>query len=51
MSDYYNIGRLVATFGIKGELVLRHSLGRKTAMNGLETVFIEEKRMSCCPIL
>jgi 16S rRNA processing protein RimM len=49
MSDYYNIGRLVATFGIKGELVLRHSLGKKTAMNGLETVFIEEKKDELLP--
>ena len=41
MTNYCNIGKLVATFGLKGELILRHSLGKKTALKGLETVFIE----------
>ena len=41
MTNYCNIGKLVATFGLKGELILRHSLGKKTALKGLETIFIE----------
>lgn len=41
MTNYCTIGKLAATFGVKGELVLRHSLGKKTSLKGLETVFIE----------
>jgi 16S rRNA processing protein RimM len=32
MENYRNIGRLVAVFGVQGELVLQHSLGRKTGL-------------------
>ena len=49
MSNYFNIGKLVATFGVKGELVLKHSLGKKTSMSGLEIVFIEEKKDELLP--
>jgi 16S rRNA processing protein RimM len=41
MNQYFSIGKTVATFGLQGELVLRHSLGKKTALPGLETLFIE----------
>jgi 16S rRNA processing protein RimM len=49
MSNYFNIGKLVATFGVKGELILKHSLGKKTSLNGLETIFIEEKKDELLP--
>ena len=49
MTNYFNIGKLVATFGVKGELVLKHSLGKKTSMSGLETIFIEEKKDELLP--
>lgn len=39
--QYNNIGKIVASFGLNGELVLKHALGRKTALKGLETIFIE----------
>jgi 16S rRNA processing protein RimM len=42
MSQYFKIGKLAASFGLKGELVLQHNLGNKTALNGLETIFIEQ---------
>ena len=42
MSKYFKIGKLAASFGLKGELVLKHSLGQKTALKGLETFFIEQ---------
>lgn len=41
---YLKIGKLVATFGLKGELVLKHTLGKKTSLKGLDAVFIEEKK-------
>ncbi len=41
MSNYISIGKLVATFGVKGELLLEHRLGKKTMLRGLEVLFIE----------
>ncbi|TCZ74950.1 ribosome maturation factor RimM [Flaviaesturariibacter aridisoli] len=42
MTEYFKIGRLVAAHGVKGELILRHSLGKKTALKGLQALFVEE---------
>jgi 16S rRNA processing protein RimM len=49
MSQYFKIGKLAASFGLKGELILEHSLGKKTSLKGLETIFIEEKKDSFFP--
>lgn len=49
MTNYISIGKLVATFGVGGELVLRHELGRRTALKGLEAVFIEAKKEEFLP--
>lgn len=49
MTQYFKIGKLVATFGVDGKLVLKHSLGKKSALKGLETVFIEERKDSFLP--
>jgi 16S rRNA processing protein RimM len=49
MTNYINIGKLVATFGVKGEMILRHSLGKKTALNGLSCFFIENPPGSFLP--
>lgn len=49
MENYYKIGKLAATFGVQGQLVLEHSLGKKTSLKGLETIFIEEKKDSFLP--
>ena len=35
--------------GIRGELILSHSLGKKTSLEGLTAVFIEEKKNSFIP--
>jgi 16S rRNA processing protein RimM len=42
MSHYFKIGKLAASFGLKGELVLQHSLGKKTTFKGLAAIFLEE---------
>lgn len=42
MSQYFKIGKLAASFGVKGDLVLEHSLGKKTTLKGLEAIFLEE---------
>lgn len=47
--NYRNIGRLVAVFGVQGEMVLQHSLGKKTSLKGLKTLFLEEKKDELLP--
>jgi 16S rRNA processing protein RimM len=42
MENYLTIGKIVATFGIKGELVLTHHLGDDATLDGVTAVFIEE---------
>ena len=49
MTEYFKIGKIVAVHGLKGDLLLKHELGKKTSMKGLETVFIEEKKNSFLP--
>lgn len=45
MKDYFSIGKIAATHGLSGEVVLQHALGKKTDLKGLQTIFIEEKRI------
>ncbi|MFC4262389.1 ribosome maturation factor RimM [Ferruginibacter yonginensis] len=40
--EYFKIGKLAASHGLTGELVLQHSLGKKTSLKGLEAIFIEQ---------
>lgn len=49
MDQYFKIGKLAATFGVEGQLVLEHSLGKKTSLKGLETIFIEDQKDSFLP--
>jgi len=49
MNQYFKIGKLAASFGLKGELVLQHSLGKKTSLKGLETIFTEEGKDNFMP--
>ena len=49
MTEYFKIGKFVSTFGLQGELVLKHNLGKKTSLKGLQALFIEEKKESFIP--
>ena len=49
MTEYFKIGKLVAAFGLKGELLLKHNLGKKTSLKGLQAIFIEERKSSFIP--
>jgi len=50
MSDQYrNIGKLVAVFGLQGELILQHRLGKKSTLKGLKTIFLEDKKDEMLP--
>jgi 16S rRNA processing protein RimM len=41
MINYCSIGKIVASFGVNGDVILLHHLGRKTSLKGLEAVFVE----------
>jgi len=47
--EYFKIGKLVAVHGVKGELVLKHELGKKTSLKGLQAIFTEENRKAFFP--
>jgi 16S rRNA processing protein RimM len=49
MKNYHSIGKLVASYGLKGEIVLKHSLGKKTSLKGLEVLFVEQKKDELLP--
>ena len=49
MTNYCSIGKFVATFGVSGVLVLRHHLGKKTSLKGLESFFIEKQKDELLP--
>lgn len=49
MNQYFKIGKLAASTGLKGELVLQHNLGKKTTLKGLEAIFLEDKKDSFIP--
>lgn len=49
MPEYFKIGKLAASYGLNGELVLQHSLGKKTSLKGLEAIYIEEKKDNFLP--
>ena len=47
--EYFKIGKLVAAFGVNGQLILQHELGKKTSLKDLQAIFIEEKKNSFLP--
>ena len=49
MEEYFKIGKFVAAFGVNGQLILQHELGKKTSLKGLRAIFIEEKKRSFLP--
>lgn len=49
MTEYYKTGKLVSVFGLKGEFILKHYLGKKSSLKGLEAVFLQQKKESFIP--
>jgi 16S rRNA processing protein RimM len=47
--NYYKAGKLVAVHGLKGELILKHELGKKTSLKDLKAIFIEDRKNSFLP--
>ena len=49
MAEYFKIGKFVAAFGVSGQLILLHELGKKTSLKYLKALFIEDKKNSFLP--
>ena len=49
MKNYNSIGKIVATYGFKGELVLKHHLGNSGSLKDLKTIFVEMKKDELLP--
>jgi len=49
MKQYRSIGKIVSSFGLNGELILQHHLGKKTSLKGLEVLFIEKNKDEMLP--
>lgn len=49
MPQYFKIGKFAASYGLNGELVLQHSLGKRTTLKGLEAIFVEETKDNFLP--
>ena len=49
MDEYINIGKLVATFGLQGELILLHSMAKKLMFKSGEAIFVEQVKGSYIP--
>ena len=47
--EYFKTGKLVAASGLKGELIFKHELGKKTSLKDLKAIFIEDKKDSFIP--
>jgi 16S rRNA processing protein RimM len=49
MTNYFSIGKISAVFGLEGEVILKHSLGKRTFLKGVEVLFLEERKDSFIP--
>jgi 16S rRNA processing protein RimM len=49
LHQHIKIGKLVATFGVNGQLILLHSLGKKSTLKDVEVLFIETTKNSILP--
>lgn len=47
--DYIHIGKIVATHGVGGDVIVEHVLNKKTDLKKTEAVFIEEAKGSYIP--
>ena len=48
-SRFRNIGPIVSGFGLKGELILQHHLGKKIAPARIKVIFLEQKKDELLP--
>ncbi len=49
MPEYFKIGKIAAAFRLEGEMILLHSLGKRTSLRGIDAVFIENGKDAFLP--
>lgn len=49
MSTYLPIGKIVGTHGVHGELLIEHTLGKRSTFTGVKALFIEERKDQFIP--
>lgn len=49
MGSYFKVGKLAASTGLQGAVILEHSLGKKSALEGLQVIFLEEGKDNFIP--
>jgi 16S rRNA processing protein RimM len=47
--NYRNIGKIVSAFGLKGDLIVLHHLGKKIAVSKIKIIFLEQKKDELLP--
>jgi 16S rRNA processing protein RimM len=47
--NYRNIGKIVSAFGLKGDLIVLHHLGKKIAVSKIKVIFLEQKKDELLP--
>ncbi len=47
--SYRNIGKIVSAFGLKGDLIVLHHLGKKIAVKKIKVIFLEQKKDELLP--
>ena len=47
--SYRNIGKIVSAFGLKGDLIVLHHLGKKIAVTKIKVIFLEQKKDELLP--
>src|ERR1700730_17953280 len=48
-NKYRNIGKIVSGFGLKGEMIIQHHLGKKIAVSKIKVIFLEQKKEELLP--
>ena len=49
MHQHIKIGKIVATFGVNGQMIVQHNLGKKSTFKGVEAIFVEQTKGSLLP--
>ncbi len=47
--EYFKIGKLAASHGLKGDIILQHSLGKKTLLKDVQAIFLEQPKDNFLP--
>jgi 16S rRNA processing protein RimM len=48
-NSYRNIGKIVSVFGLKGEMIVLHHLGKKISVSKIKVIFLEQKKDELLP--